>query len=57
MNWHLEREKTGRAYCRSIGANPDEVVRGYSETGEWIERVRWWWYQESSPVALAIPIR
>ncbi len=41
-------EKTGREYCLSIGADPDEMVWGYILTPqgrrERIESKRWCWY-------------
>lgn len=48
-------EQTARAYCHSIGADPDEVVGGYSapvlpvlrgwrEARVWTTCPRWRWY-------------
>jgi hypothetical protein len=46
------QERNARAYCLSIGANPDEIVGGYPtpkffwRTGirEWVKAPRWSWY-------------
>jgi hypothetical protein len=40
-------QKAARAYCLSIGADPEEIVWGYWVTTkrEWISAPRWSWYQ------------
>jgi hypothetical protein len=47
-----ETERLAREYCASIGADPDEVVKGYWDTGngvaEWLESPRWTWYQSAN---------
>ena len=44
-------EKCGRAYCRAIGADPDEIVKGYfvSDQPRWVSAPRWSWYQGARP--------
>lgn len=49
-------EADARAYCHSIGADPDERVKGWlKETGGWgpprlqITRPRWEWYVSANP--------
>lgn len=48
-----EIEARARAYCESIGANPDETIRGYFDTGvghaEWTTAPRWCWYRGAWP--------
>lgn len=48
-------EAEARAYCRSIGTDPDAVVRGYNFTGP-VMRPRWQWYLGVSEAALRKPI-
>lgn len=41
-------QQRGRAYCISIGLDPDEKVSGYwvDQWGRrWIQMPRWAWYQ------------
>jgi hypothetical protein len=46
------QERNARAYCLSIGANPDEPVSGYPTPSffwfigdrQWVEAPRWCWY-------------
>lgn len=52
-------EANARAYCISIGADPDELVNGYARDIRprlWISAPRWQWYLGVSDAALARPI-
>jgi hypothetical protein len=41
-------EHTGRAYCRVIGADPDELVKGYPMNSPIrVEMPRWYWYRNA----------
>jgi len=41
-------ESNARAYCRSIGADPDEIIVGFNREGDFglvrYESERWRWY-------------
>lgn len=45
-------ERDARAYCESIGADPDADVSGYFDTGAgqamWLSAPRWTWYRGSN---------
>lgn len=45
-------EREARAYCESIGADPDELIWGGWGTGdriEWLQAPRWTWYRGANP--------
>lgn len=53
------QEQDARAYCASIGADPDEVVSGYirhHSACHWTRMPRWRWYLGVSEAALSRPI-
>lgn len=58
-------ESEARAYCRSIGANPDVLVRGWNRVdggrewgmvGGFEVKPRWQWYLGVSEAALRRPL-
>lgn len=56
MSHNAQRERDARAYCRSIGLNPDDMVLGVDDHrfGSKLPSVlpRWQWYLGVSEAAL-----
>lgn len=53
------QEQDARAYCVSIGADPDEVVSGcmpHRSPRQWVRMSRWRFYLGVSEAALSRPI-